>query len=380
MEKYYIKSAKYSITERATKTKGKVYDLFFRFFTIDGKEQQKRVRGFKTKQLAKEWYSQFITENCELKRNLPKYEKGKAYPTFEELAEEYFSTLRTQNKESSIITKQNYYRKHIQPFFEDKRIDTITKEDTFEFQNYLWSEKKDNGEDYGYYSHTLARSVAFSILSYGASKYGTRNYLSEIKLPKRIQSKKRMQIWTQEQFKQFLSVCEDGVYKVFFAFLFYTGKRFGEATAINISDVDLKKKEVLINKTLTRHTASKEYKIQTTKNNKENNIPICPALLPILSEYISTLDKKQKCLFLNKKGKVIDNMTAKLYLIKKAEQANLPIIRIHDLRHSFASMLIHNGANMMVVAELLADNVEQILHTYGHLYQEDLHKVVDCIK
>jgi hypothetical protein len=34
-------------------------------------------------------------------------------------------------------------------------------------------------------------------------------------------------------------------------------------------------------------------------------------------------------------------------------------------------MLIHLGANLMVVADLIGDTVEQVMKTYGHLYQED---------
>jgi site-specific recombinase XerD len=59
--------------------------------------------------------------------------------------------------------------------------------------------------------------------------------------------------------------------------------------------------------------------------------------------------------------------------------AGLPKIRIHDLRHSFASLLIHNGASVFCVAELLSDNVEQIYKTYGHLYENDMLNVLSKI-
>ena len=44
---------------------------------------------------------------------------------------------------------------------------------------------------------------------------------------------------------------------------------------------------------------------------------------------------------------------------------------MHDLRHSFVSMLIHLGANFMVVADLIGDTVEQVTKTYGHIYEAD---------
>jgi integrase len=55
------------------------------------------------------------------------------------------------------------------------------------------------------------------------------------------------------------------------------------------------------------------------------------------------------------------------------EKAGLPQIRLHDLRHSFVSMLINTcNASVFVIAELISDNVEQIHKTYGHLYKESM--------
>lgn len=43
-------------------------------------------------------------------------------------------------------------------------------------------------------------------------------------------------------------------------------------------------------------------------------------------------------------------------------------------------MLIHLGANFMVVADLIGDTVEQVTKTYGHLYQEDKLSIIARIK
>ena len=62
------------------------------------------------------------------------------------------------------------------------------------------------------------------------------------------------------------------------------------------------------------------------------------------------------------------------------EKAGVPIIRIHDLRHSFVSMLIHLGANFIIIAELIGDTVEQVIKTYGHLYESDKYDLISKIK
>ena len=61
------------------------------------------------------------------------------------------------------------------------------------------------------------------------------------------------------------------------------------------------------------------------------------------------------------------------------EKAGIAPIRIHDLRHSIVSMLIHMGANFTVIADLISDTVEQVIKTYGHMYETDKQTVIERI-
>ena len=83
---YYISSTKFSLQERQTK-RGKVYDVYFYIVTKDGDEKQKKLSGYTNKTLAKQAYTDFITEYCELIKNNPvrrqkRLEKGKETVTF----------------------------------------------------------------------------------------------------------------------------------------------------------------------------------------------------------------------------------------------------------------------------------------------------------
>lgn len=62
-----------------------------------------------------------------------------------------------------------------------------------------------------------------------------------------------------------------------------------------------------------------------------------------------------------------------------ASAAGVKQIRIHDLRHSYVSLLIHTGANYTVIAELIGDNKEQVVKTYGHMYPNDKAAAVSLI-
>ncbi len=65
---------------------------------------------------------------------------------------------------------------------------------------------------------------------------------------------------------------------------------------------------------------------------------------------------------------------------KVCKLAEVKPIRIHDFRHSCASLLINNGANVTVVAKYLGHTkIEETLNTYTHLFNSALNEVVDLI-
>lgn len=65
---------------------------------------------------------------------------------------------------------------------------------------------------------------------------------------------------------------------------------------------------------------------------------------------------------------------------KYTQLAEVKQIRIHDFRHSCASFLINNGANITVVAKYLGHTkIKETLNTYTHLFNSALNEVVDLI-
>ena len=65
---------------------------------------------------------------------------------------------------------------------------------------------------------------------------------------------------------------------------------------------------------------------------------------------------------------------------KLATLAGLKVIRIHDFRHSCASLLINHGANVTLVAKYLGHTkIEETLNTYSHMFSTALDSVVSVI-
>lgn len=64
-----------------------------------------------------------------------------------------------------------------------------------------------------------------------------------------------------------------------------------------------------------------------------------------------------------------------------AEKAGIRVIRIHDFRHSCASLLIDSGANITLVAKYLGHSkIDETLNTYSHMYQNRLENIVQIIE
>lgn len=389
MKEYYIISTKYNIAERKTKLNGKVYDIRFRVINAQtGEVMQKRLSGFATKALAKAAYAEFTRDNCELVRENPFKVKqtDKTAPTVGVLAQEYLGSRSNQMKEQSLYDLKSIFKNHIIPDLGDMKITALTTETLYKWQDALYQKKKPGKEEY--YSHARLKNIRadlYTFLEWVRKRYGYENNLENVDAVKDKSVKRKVKadnIWTEEQFKRFISVADNEIFKALFSLLFYTGKRKHEILALSPSDV--RGNTILITKTLTRKSLNRAegetYAITPTKAYKEDALPICPAAERALNEYMRTDSYDPKAKFLFGGDKPLAENTITRTFKRYTAEAGLPEIRMHDLRHSFASMLIHHGANLSVVADLLNDTLEQVTKTYAHMYDSDRISVLSSIK
>ena len=79
-------------------------------------------------------------------------------------------------------------------------------------------------------------------------------------------------------------------------------------------------------------------------------------------------------------AKPIANSNIYLRRTKLATLAGLKVIRIHDFKHSCASLLINNGASVTLVVKYLGHTkIEETLNTYSHMFSTALDSVVSVI-
>lgn len=206
-------------------------------------------------------------------------------------------------------------------------------------------------------------------------------------------SKPIISFWSVEEFNEFKKlITEDEIsYDLFFTIAFFTGMRMGEILALNWYDVNLITSTIHVTKTSyfvnnVNHINSTKTRAGTrliTINNKLTAMlrDWKEKQLDLLKEF--TTDTESLQIIQSTPIAITKNMVDKKFKQILSRKNNLKKIRIHDLRHSHASLLINQGEDYLVVKERLGHaSITTTIDTYSHLYpskQKDLANKLDDI-
>ena len=115
------------------------------------------------------------------------------------------------------------------------------------------------------------------------------------------------------------------------------------------------------------------------KGSKERIVPIALSALKSIDYYIGKFrEDQQEALFLGVKGKRIDRITVWLRVKLYGKKAGiLKEISPHTLRHSFATHLLENGADLRVIQELLGHSHIGTTDRYTHISHKHLHEAFE---
>ena len=154
--------------------------------------------------------------------------------------------------------------------------------------------------------------------------------------------------------------------------LFYSGIRFGELPALTLSDFDFLENTILITKSL-QHKASGDIVTPPKTDNEILTITMPEAIMREIEDYTHKIYgiKPSDRVFTFTRSLIRGNMK------RGAKKANIPFIRIHDMRHSHVSLLINMGFSPHLIAERIGDTIQMVNSTYGHLYPSKHNEVAE---
>ncbi len=356
---------------------------FIRTYVTDEYGNKKQITKHNKNWLGREGQLEASQEENRLKNGEIKFQSQNL--TLNELALKYFEYIDKRLKPSTIRKNKDNYNLHIKPYFKNKKVNEISNKDILNFHNYINSKKKiittkkaKRKTDCYYLSIAFKQSIHTtlnSILNFGCKYYGLEKNVAQIvgnfQIPKGVQ-KDELNILTEEEFKKFITYESNETYKDFFEILFYTGLRRGELLALTPSDIDFVKHTISITKSVNPKNGINATVPKTNKSNRE--IPITSKIYNIFLKY-----KNEPEIFgLNK----IKLTTLQRRCDNNCKKANIDKnIRIHDFRHSFASMCINLSVKIEILSAYMGhEHISTTMNIYGHLYPNSQHKLIDLLE
>lgn len=184
---------------------------------------------------------------------------------------------------------------------------------------------------------------------------------------------KEMNFLTEKEFNQFIAYEQNYLYKAFFTILFYTGIRKGECLALTRHDIDFVQNTISINKTYNTN-----YKIETLpKTTRSKRILLVSTLV------LDSLKEVCNC----NNDEILFKEKIKATTLREKCQRNLKKagikkrIRIHDFRHSFATLCINKNIPIHIISEYLGHkDIYTTLNIYSHLYPNSQKILIDILE
>jgi len=192
--------------------------------------------------------------------------------------------------------------------------------------------------------------------------YLYRNPARNVKRP-RVEEKE-MDFMTPEEIRLFLrNVSEE--YHAFFLTAILTGMRRGEIVGLKWTDINWNSSEIVVRRALYKGEFS------NPKTRHANRRILMSPMLHHAMEQHRLLGRRSEhnLIFCNREGNPIDaNNMVKREFYPALERAGIRRIRFHDLRHTYASLLIAQGENIKFIQSQLGhSSAKTTLDRYGHL-------------
>lgn len=222
------------------------------------------------------------------------------------------------------------------------------------------------------------------ILKFGV-KNGYLDYvLIETKFPTK-QTNKNLEVLSKSDQKKFMDYLRDNfTFKNLGIFIcLSTGMRIGEICGLKWSDIDVNEGIIKIRHTLQRiyiieeeerHT---ELLLDTPKTaNSIRDIPMSTELLRMIKSINKIVNENY--FVISNDERPIEPRTYRNYYKKLCKKINIPELKFHGLRHSFATRCIESKADYKTVSVLLGhSNISTTLNLYVHPNKEEKKKCID---
>jgi len=326
------------------------------FYDNQGKRKRQALKKGTTKKQAKDMLREIEDK---LARGI--YLPDKKIPTFAKVAKDWLEYKKLNLRQSTWSVYEGHTRNHFGEFDQIK-INRIT---TARVEKFIASRQKQ-----GTHIMTLRKTLVSlgQIFSYAVRhKYIDYNPARDAERPKGQGNtkKQKIRVLTPDEINALMEAESALEYKTLFQLATFCGARQGELLGLKWPDVDWINNQVHIQRTFNNQVW---YDVKTETSNRK--IDLGPAMMTALKKWrLACLQSKLDLIFPNKAGGPINhNNLVNRHFNPTLKVAGLPKIRFHDLRHTYASLLIEQGENIKYIQSQLGHSSPSVtLDVYAHL-------------
>jgi integrase len=268
----------------------------------------------------------------------------------------YWIALKSAERKPSVIRGyRSICNAQLEPFFGDREIATITRLDIEE----LRAKAVAGGAKQKTVNNIM---MCLSSMLNAAVEWGylRTNPCKGMRLFKTVDP--TLEFYTAAETKAWLDACrwrEPKFYALFFCG-FRTGLRVGELLALEWGDVDFHNGVIHVRRSVAHATDV----ATLPKSGKTRTVPMSPALMDVLRAHKHL---RSDLVFCRPDGKRIKQGNLRRPWARITRASGLKAIRLHDMRHSFASQLVMAGVPMKAVQDMLGHGDMKMTARYSHL-------------
>lgn len=317
------------------------------------------------------WFSQ-MTETLEQARNVEAqvnadvlsgvYYRHQRALKMDALWPQYLEWAKVNKR--SWKTDYERYTAHLAPVLESHPLNKITPVDVERVLDRMRASVNRLGKPYSPQTIKHVYNLLRRIINFAKERdlYGGENPCDRIKLPSFDNSVTNpMSETDQQNLIRVLDEWKNPWAVRAIKFLLFTGRRRGEVKHLKWQDVNIWENRVT-------------FQGMTTKNRKTQQMPVSDFALDVLQEAYRV--RISEYVFPCSTGKVYESLDNTWKRIRK--KAGLEHIRMHDIRHTFATNIIGNGQSMYHLQNLLGHKTGQMTQRYAHLRDQELQNAANA--
>ena len=285
-------------------------------------------------------------------------------------------SVRPRNRQSTYESYEGHVRNHLVPAFGGIKLTRLTPQHVERMMRLKAQEGLSPA------TITRIRATLRRALS-RAEKHGlVQRNVAALADPPRVEPK-AIEPMTTDEARVFLESIIGHRFEALFMLALATGLRRGELLGLLWNDVDLDGSRLYVRHALQRLNGNLEF-VETKTPRSRRYVALAPTVVSQLQGLLRKQSEMRDAVgsdwnplglvFPSRQGTPLDGTNVTHTFQAALEEAGLPRMRFHDLRHACASFMLAQGASMRVIMEQLGHSqIGLTMNTYSHVMPEAMH-------